>query len=110
MDTPIEAMLRALFNDDWFTAIGGDDEFGYSFGHITIKRNEVSHLLAEHSDTVGWYGDPGFDIVGSWYVTINSDGMIRTERYAIDSGMPQQLFGIDEEQYALFLDRTENEV
>lgn len=78
MDNAQQALFRAMLNNGWFTSSDGNVEspFGY-FGYMTNKPNELKEIFDAFDDVVSVYNrPPDTAMVGSWFASINSDGII----------------------------------
>lgn len=79
MDTAIQALLKAMLLHGWFTKSDGnqnDCPVGY-FGYTDIQVNELREIREAFFDTIHHYGLPQREgIVGYWFATINSDGVL----------------------------------
>ena len=84
MHTRFEALTRAMLNDGWFTSSDGDVESptGY-FGYVTNTLPQLPEIYDVFSDTIEAYGKPeDSDMVGSFFVSINSAGVLNVRRCA----------------------------
>lgn len=80
MDTAQEAIYRAMVNDGWLTDSADDGEGGYA-GFVTNTGAEWAEVADAFSDVIDTYGAPLItEFIGSWVVSINSDGVIRIVR------------------------------
>ena len=105
MNTALEALLRDMLNDGWFTKSDGDvnSPFGY-FGYVTNTDNELLEIYKVFSETIDMYGQPkDEDIIGSFVAYISDDGSITIERM---SEVEAKLwFDNSERDYGKWLDR-----
>lgn len=82
MDTAFEAIMRDMLNNGWFTASAGDVESptGY-FGYVVNTGPELIGIRDACADTISAYGDvPDSELIGAFFASINSDGIIRIDR------------------------------
>ena len=90
MDTLQQALFRAMLIDEWFAQSSGDTEspVGY-FGWVANHSGEWGDVADAFDDVIREYGagDLSEDsewvrehFLGTWYASINSDGIIRIEK------------------------------
>ena len=87
MDNSLEALFKAMLTDSWFINSDGNVESpqGY-FGYVNNTEAELSEIYDAFSDIVEVYGTPATeDIVGSFYASIDSNGIIHIFSFATQS-------------------------
>lgn len=87
MDTALEALFRAMLTNDWFINSDGNVEAptGY-FGYVYNNLSELPEIYEAFSDVIEGYGKPDDeDIVGSFYASIDSNGIIHIVSFATQS-------------------------
>lgn len=104
MDTPLQALFRAMMNDGWFTKTDGDvDSFTGYFGYMTNTQAELKEIREAFSEIIQMYGNPkDEDLIGSFLVVIDSNGSIHIRRFASDDSAKSE-FAIYEKKYAEWL-------
>lgn len=104
MDTPLEALFRAMMNDLWFTKTDGAvDSFTGYFGYVTNTQAELKEIREAFSEVIDMYGDPkDEDLIGSFLVVIDSNGGIHIRRFGSDDFAKAE-FAIYERKYAQWL-------
>lgn len=82
MDTAQEALFKAMLNEMWFSETDGDVEFslGY-FGWVHNHPQDIWEIRNAFDDVIETYGPIADEqIVGVWWASINSNGIIRIEK------------------------------
>ena len=94
MDTALESLFKAMMSEGWFINSDGnvDSPQGY-FGYVTNTEAELSEIYDAFSDVVEVYGVPATeDIVGSFYASIDSNGIIHIYNMGNYSTMAKDAF------------------
>lgn len=100
MDTAIQAVMRAMLQQGWFTKSDGECEAptGY-FGYVTNTKAELESIRDAFSDVIEAYGDfKDEDMIGSFLCVIDAAGGFWTFRKANDEKAKRE-FKIYEKRY-----------
>lgn len=111
MDTEIESLFRSMLLQEWFTQTEGDSEAPTGFfGWTWNTKGEVGSIKEAFEDTINMYGSPtDEEIIGNFFVYINSDGNIFIERYDTKE-QAQNMFNAFVVQYGRWLDTDSEDV
>lgn len=82
MDTAQEALFKAMLNDGWFTASGGDVQAPTGFfGYMVNTKAEIQEILEAFSEVTDTYGLPADEqLLGVWWAVIGDQDTIRIEK------------------------------
>src|SRR6185295_6501892 len=94
MDTAQEALFKAMLNSDWFSQSNGNTECSLGhFGWVHNHPSEVSAIRTEFEDVIKVYGPIADEqIVGVWWASINSNGIIRISKLGDVSGSVTNMY------------------
>lgn len=108
MDTALEALFKAMMNHGWFIRTDGEVEANTGFfGYVTNTEAELEGIYDGFDDVVTAYGKPKTeDIVGAFFASIDSDGIIHITRTETDKEA-KRLFFETVERYNKWCEATD---
>ncbi|HPE52969.1 MAG TPA: hypothetical protein PK852_02520 [Mesotoga prima] len=110
MMTALEALLKSMLQQGWFTASDGDVEspLGY-FGWTWVVEDDLYEIREAFSDVIKAYGDPGHKLIGNWFAVLNSNGILsfwdKDNRHLAERNYSHYVT-----EYNEWLEKTEEEV